>query len=169
MKTKITTIIALLTLSATVFAQKQDSLSNTTISHSVGFNFGTTTGKGLAYQIGINKLSFQIAGHPLIQEQEKHYDVGLSAMYKFRDKKYVDLLTYIAANYIYNRDEGYQYGETKAPDIITKKTNMGAGLGFEFDTRNNISFKLLGGYGAYISEKSYEIAPSIETSVLYNF
>lgn len=176
MKIKIVTFLLLSTLFA--FSQTEDNSKKCPLSHAFGFNLGRTTGIGLSYQAYYkNSYGFQLSAAPYIaSENDQRLNFGFAGLYKLRDRDRVDFLSYVGVNYIYTRFENtsnyvfdpinqtYNYTQS----IVTNnQINLGLGLGFEYNTKKDITLSLLGGYGGFSTNNKWSVLPTIEASIFY--
>ena len=177
MKTTLFSFLAVTLISTAAFAQKQEDAKKCNLKHSFGFNLGTTTGVGLSYQMHVDKvLTLQLTAAPYYTSKfNQNYNTGLAGIFKLKDREYVDFISYVGVNYIYSTDmqanyfldsnNQYVYVESVA---VTTKLNIGAGIGFQFDTKRDFTFALMGGYAGYSTNSAWSLSPSIEGSLFYN-
>ncbi|MFZ9846877.1 MAG: hypothetical protein ACO3EE_01845 [Flavobacteriales bacterium] len=173
-------ILSILFLSSTLcFAQEKEQ-KKCALTHAFGFNAGMTTGLGLSYQMyANNKIGFQLSAAPFITSaDDQTLNFGFAGLYKLRDKERVDFLSYVGVNYIYSRYvseyyvsdpvDFYKPGYYEQQVSNTNKLNLGLGLGFEYNTKKNITLSLLGGYGVFKTNNYWSVKPTIEASIFYS-
>lgn len=176
MKIKIASLL-LLTASIT-FAQQKEETKKFPLTHAFGFNAGRTTGLGLSYQAYYKNIyGFQLSAAPYIAaENDQKLNFGFAGLYKLRDRDRVDFLSYVGVNYIYTRFVGYDnyvYDPNNQNYVYTEKVvtnnqvNIGLGLGFEYNTKKDITLSLLGGYGGFSTNNVWSVLPTIEASIFY--
>lgn len=173
---KIKLLSTFLLASTLCFAQVNDEQKKSALTHSFGFNAGMTTGLGLSYQMYCkNKIGFQLSAAPYVTSaNNQRLNFGFAGLYKLRDKERVDFLSYVGINYVYQRSEAYYalydsgnyFEETKI--INDNSINIGLGLGFEYNTKKNITMSLMGGYGGFSKNNLWSVRPTIEASIFYN-
>ena len=170
-------ILSILFLSSTLSFAQENEQKKCELTHSFGFNAGRTTGIGLSYQMySKNKIGFQLSAAPFITSaNDQTLNFGFAGLYKLRDKERVDFLSYVGVNYIYSREEVYVYYQDAYNNYYsstnvktTNKLNMGLGLGFEYNTKKDITVSLLGGYGVFKTDSYWSVKPTIEASIFYN-
>jgi hypothetical protein len=171
MKTKLISFLAMVLMSTSVFAQKADTTKKSHLTHSFGFNAGTTTGVGLSYQMYVkNKYGLQFTASPyILSVDNQRLNFGLTGLYKIRDREYVDFISYLSLNYIYTRQPGYSYVNYTYQDVVSNisQVNIGTGIGFEFDTKRNFKFSIMGGFAGYSTNNIWQVLPCIESSLFY--
>jgi hypothetical protein len=172
-------ILSVLFLGSTLcFAQEKEQ-KKCELTHAFGFNAGMTTGLGLSYQTYYkNKIGFQLSAAPYIASaDDQKLNFGFAGLYKLRDRERVDFLSYVGVNYIYSREIVYGYFQdpnnyynyVNTTSVANKnQVNIGLGLGFEYNTKKDITMSLLAGYGGYSTNDRWEVKPTIEASIFYN-
>ncbi len=171
MKTKFFSFLAIVLMSTSAFAQKTDTTKKCQLTHSFGFNAGTTTGVGLSYQMYIkNKYGIQFTAAPYVRSvDDQTLNFALTGLYKIRDREYVDFISYLSLNYIYTRQSGYSYFDYTYDYGVKNinQLNIGTGIGFEFDTKRNFKFSIMGGFAGYSTDNKWQVLPCIESSLFY--
>ncbi|MCX6180456.1 MAG: hypothetical protein NT150_00820 [Bacteroidetes bacterium] len=178
MKSTVFSLITILMMSTSAFAQKKEA-AKSNLTHSFGFNAGTTTGIGLSYQMyHKNKIGFQVTASPFVYSvDDQKLNFAATGLYKMRDKEYVDFVSYLSLNYIYSRNPSYEFVPYNVNDpygggyystiINTNQVNIGTGFGFEFDTKRDFKFSIMGGFAGYSTNNIWRVLPCIESSLFY--
>jgi hypothetical protein len=138
-----------------------------------GFHAGATTGIGLSYRHWFGKAGFQLTGLPIKTNKVEYYSVGLTALYSVYNSRHIRFFGYLGNHYVVDneskRNDKWNNGSftIENEDTEYKSYNIGIGPGFEFGTV--VRFNLMVGYGFYDVTGSFEIYPTGELGLYYNF
>jgi hypothetical protein len=163
---KLIVLIAVLSLMSYAFCQ--DDQNNKSKSNEFGAHLGATTGIGLSYRHWFNKVGFQITALPVKTDNFTFISGGISALFSFKETRYVRAYGYVGNHYLYIEDSRtdalINNNNTTKYD---KQYNIGFGPGFSFGSV--VNFNLMFGYGLYDILDKFKMFPTGEIGLYFKF
>jgi hypothetical protein len=148
---------------------QEESVAFTT-KNEVGVHGGFTTGLGLSYRHWFGKTGIQVTAGGYKYRGEMASG-GLSLLQVFHESKSIRFYGYIGNHYFYGHTytEDWDYAQQKNVKnySYTKTYNIGIGPALAFSGR--VKFNLMVGYGIYDVFGDFNILPTGEIGVYYNF
>jgi hypothetical protein len=140
----------------------------------IGINAGATTGLGLSYRRWFGKAGFQLTALPIKTEKVTMISAGITALYSFYDARYVRVYGFLGNHYFVDKEKNTHQDWINGSFIDTENTtydhasyNIGIGPGFAFG--RVVRFNFMVGYGFYDVLDSFEMYPTGEIGIYYNF
>ena len=169
---KLSLLIACMFFLAGIYAQDSEKVQFK--KNEIGVNAGATTGLGLSYRHWFGKAGFQLTGLPIKTDNVTIYSLGVTALYSFYDSHYVRVFGYLGNHYFVDKEtqtnERWINGSLSGAEKTTydhSSYNVGFGPGFAFGTV--VRFNLMVGYGFYDLLGSFQMYPTGEIGIYYNF
>ena len=123
--------------------------------HYFGLHAGSTTGYGFSYRYWPTKLGVQVTALPVFRKGgDYNVSTGLTLLYTLRDENVVDFYSYLGQHLISQKNSYGGYYDPSLGIFTQGKTNyntiynVGAGVGFKFDSKF-VDLNIQVGYGAY--------------------
>jgi len=148
---KITILLATLIIVLCSGFGQEDNLSN-----EFGVHVGATTGLGLSLRHWFNKPGIQITVLPIGTDDLTFVSGALTALYSFKQTKYVRVYGYLGNHLLYNTENKYE-----------TQYNVGIGPGFSFG--RTVTFNLMFGYGFYDIVNRLNMYPTGEMGLYFRF
>jgi hypothetical protein len=167
MRSSILVLVCLFRFSTSVCAQgERENVTNPTKTfvspsgHAIGAVLSSSNGKGLAYRYWKQKLGFHASFIPVITDERKLYNGGLTLYCKIREYDLGTLFLHAGAEYQYESSDEYLYspGPTQGGNFLTETNgfNLGFGPGLHV-LQGFISLDVFLGYGVYTRHKTSEV------------
>lgn len=163
-------IIPILFISSHLFSQKTEE-NRPNIEHYFGVHYGSTTGQGFSYRLGVNRWRFQFTGIPIFRENNTTYiSSGLTVNFVLREHDILDLFTYFGNQVIFEKMKSYGIWPNPPENEFFWSTKHQAALGVGIDLKigENLNFLLQAGYGGrYFNKKTFVTIPAGEIGLYY--
>lgn len=159
--------LTFVTHSAQSYAQeKKDTSSNQSTKHALGLGAGYSTGYGISYRYLSGKIGAQINFAPFAETKRSIYSVGLTLLYRLREKKNTSVYLYQGNHFYYKKEEITPYLIGAPYDVKTEKWINSIGFGIEFNLSEDIGLNLMTGFASY-SQTGINLTG--ETALFYRF
>jgi hypothetical protein len=167
-------LIVILGLTTTFCSMSaQDTATTKSKKNEFGFHAGATTGLGLSYRHWFGKAGVQLTGLPIKTDDVTFISLGLTALYSIYDSRYVRVYWFLGNHYVVDKERTSTYtwdGADPSKVYTTSESesyNVGIGPGFSFGTV--VRFNLMVGYGFYDVLDKFNMFPTGEIGLYYNF